>query len=206
MVVTPGRVMIDVSDFQRRNVDHLGRPLAIDGICGPATRWALAVATLCAARRTIIETAQAYLGLIESPPHSNCDERGHIQYWLDRCGCNPGEPWCAAFASFCLASGLACKVGIGGAQHLGGNFPATAAPLAGDLFWFKTSSNGHGHCGIVTGVSPEEVMTIEGNSDDGVRCLRRRRSNVNFSRTVEDVAGEPPAVIPGLTAASEHTR
>lgn len=180
--------------FQRSHLDHLGRPLKADGVMGAQTEWALDFDTLSTGRRAIARIAQAFLGLEEDPPGSNTDPAGTIRDWLLNVGAKAGDPWCAAFASHCLGS-----VRIGGAQALGRHFPATTSPYPGDVLWFPTDAV-HGHCGIVVGLSASEVMSIEGNCQNMVRCVRRERARCRFSRTFEETDGACPGVVPSVTA------
>lgn len=194
-----------LKEFQRSHVDHLGKALKVDGVRGPRTEWAEDYETLCAARRNIIREAQIYLGLQEDPPGSNSDPAGFIRSWLVRCTARPSEPWCAAFASMALSAGLPRQVRLAGAQGLGKRFPATTQPLAGDIMWYPTGPV-RGHVGIVVGVAPLEVMCIEGNCDNAVRCVRRDRAELRFSRTVEDTSGTSPGVVPDVPPAPKATR
>ncbi len=189
-----------VSDFQRQHLNHLGHPLAVTGKLDPETEWAMDLETLSAARRAIVRTAQVHLGLVELPPHSNSDPGGFIRRWLLAAGAQPGDPWCAAYASHCIGTAR-----IASAQGLGKHFPATALPCAGDVMWFPTDDV-HGHCGIVLGVGATEVMTIEGNCDDAVRCVRRERSRVRFAQVLSDSTGTCPGVVPSVAAAGGGTR
>lgn len=191
----------DLREFQRVHADMLGIPLTVDGIAGPKTQWALDLFTCSPRRRAIVARAQSALGITEDPPGSN---RGHrIDEWLQRCHASTGQPWCAAFASWCIDD-----MPIAGAQALGGHFPAVDSPLPGDVMWFATGG-GKGHCGVVVGLGPHEVMTIEGNCQDAVRCVRRARDLVRFSSTGSDVQGTCPSAIvsaPFFATTSEGTR
>lgn len=191
----------DLREFQRAHVDPFGVRLKDDGDLGPRTQWALDLFTCSPRRRAVVARAQSALGITEEPPGSN---RGHrIDEWLQRCHASTGQPWCAAFASWCLDI-----VAIAGAQALGAHFPAVDSPLPGDVMWFSTGA-GKGHCGVVVGLSPHEVMTIEGNCQDAVRCVRRARDLVRFSATGSDIAGTCPAALvaaPFLATSTEGTR
>lgn len=190
----------DVEAFQRGRLNHLGKPLKVDGDCGPETEWARDFATLCAERRSIVRAAQMFLRLTEHPVGSNGDPAGIIQGWLEQCGARPGDPWCAAFLSHCLGT-----VRFPGAQALGKHFPPTDSPLPADIMWYPTVGR-RGHCGLVIGVSALEVMTIEGNLRHAVRCARRDRQGLRFSRTVEDTEGTCPGVVPAVPVAKGGTR
>jgi hypothetical protein len=194
-----------VEEFQRAHTNHLGQPLVVDGSPGPQTRWAMAFATLCQARRMIVTTAQSYIGLAEDPPGSNSDPEDLIANWLGRCGAPLVAPWCAAFACSCLANGVSLPVRVAGAQALGKRFPATVSPFPGDVMWFPTTA-GYGHCGVVVGVAPLEVLTIEGNCANAVRCVRRSRAELRFSRTVDDVTGTCPGIVPTVPPPPKGTR
>lgn len=191
----------DLREFQKSHLDPLGKPLDVDGILGPKTQWALDLFSCSPRRRATVRRAQQWLGMTEDPPGSN---RGiKIDEWLHRCGVSAGLPWCAAFASWCLDT-----VAIAGAQALGLHFPATTLPLPGDVMWFP-AGQGKGHCGIVTGVGPHEVMTIEGNCQDAVRCVRRARDLVRFGSTGSDTQGTCPAPlasVPFFGTSVEGTR
>jgi len=190
----------DLKEFQAAHVDMLGKPLALTGL-GPKTQWALDLFSCSPRRRKVVAVAQRMLGVTEDPPGSN---RGHlIDGWLQRCHVSTGLPWCAAFASWCLDT-----VAIAGALALGGHFPATTSPMPGDVLYFPTGG-GHGHCGIVIGVSTHETMSIEGNCQDAVRCVRRARDLVKFASTGSDNQGTCPASVvsvPFLATSTEGTR
>ena len=195
----------EIARFQASHRNHLGLPLAIDGDLGPETEWALAFETLSRARRAVVVTAQTFLGLEESPPRSNRDPSGTIQDWVSRCSAQPGDPWCAAFASRCLGF-----VRFASAQRLGKAYPAAADPWPGDVMWYPTGGD-KGHCGIVIGADGLEVMTIEGNCDNAVRCVRRPLTPVNgervrFGRTLPDVTGRRPGVVPSAALPGGGTR
>lgn len=191
----------DIREFQRSHVDVFGKPLIQDADLGPSTQWALDLFSCSPRRRAVVARAQSALGITEEPPGSN---RGHrIDEWLQRCHVSTGLPWCAAFASWCLET-----VAIAGARSLGDHFPAVDSPLPGDVMWFSTGA-GKGHCGVVVGLGPHEVVTIEGNCHDAVRCVRRARDLVRFSSTGGDIAGTCPSAIasaPFFATTLEGTR
>jgi len=106
-----------VRDFQAHHVDQSGHALAVDGICGPATLWALqhpngganrftAPGWRCEpsqareAVRRVLEVAvdELGLGVTEQPDGSNRGPRVDVYTAPDL-----GIPWCAAFASWCYA-------------------------------------------------------------------------------------------------------
>lgn len=78
--------------------------------------------------------------------------------------------------------------------------------------WFPTDDKGSGHIGIVVaGIGLDEVLCIEGNSADGVRYVRRLRSQVRFSSTRAEAlplpaADEREARAPLVLVSREGTR
>ena len=193
----------DLREFQRAHTDPFGKPLSVDGVLGPKTQWALDLFSCSPRRRAVVARAQSAMGTTEDPPGSN---RGHrIDEWLQRCHVSTGQPWCAAFASWCLDT-----VAIAGALALGARFfhHPGLEPMPGDVMFFPTGG-GKGHCGLVLGVSPHEVMTIEGNCQDAVRCVRRARDLVRFASTGLDTDGTCPASVvsvPFMATSTEGTR
>jgi hypothetical protein len=201
--VTPS----DVAAYQKRHLNHLGAPLLIDGVLGPQTQWAMDLDTLIAQRRAMVREAQCWLGLTEVPPGSNSDPGGVIQGWLTLCGAKPHDPWCASFLSHCIGAS-SVEVRIAGALNLGTHFPETRLPLVGDIFTYPTGG-GKGHCGLITGVSAFELMTIEGNCANACRSVRRERglslpgpaSKLRFWRVVPDTTGTCPGIPPNVPPA-----
>jgi hypothetical protein len=102
-------------------------------------------------REAIAARARQHLGHREVAPNRS----PLIDGWLRRCGVPPGLPWCAAFASWCVAEvpselHLPPRVcACAGALRLGRMFPETRNPQLGDLMWFATDGKGAGHIGIV---------------------------------------------------------
>jgi hypothetical protein len=108
--------------------------------------------------------------------------------------------------------GVGDGVHIAGALSLGQRFPPTPLPIAGDIFTYPTGG-GHGHCGLITGVSAFELMTIEGNSANACRCVRRERglslpgpaSKLRFWRVTADTSGTCPGIPPNVPPAPGGT-
>ncbi len=168
-------------DFQADARDWTGAPLKADGVLGPKTRWALAIADLPRWRRDVVRIATNYHGVAEEPLGSN---RG---LWVDRflapSGLS-GVAWCAAFVSFVLReAGLDVPGGyhVGAGKLLGALWPQVGAPLPGDVFGW-VNPDGTGHCGFVLGVADrlETLATIEGNSEHHVRCCWRPRAGLRI--------------------------
>lgn len=186
--------------FQREHRDWNGKALVVDGDVGPRTAWAWAVSELEPRRRRAVRRVCNWVGLVEQPGN-----RGKpVDDWVSRCGVELGSPWCAAFASYGLSVDGAEPVAIAGAVNLGRRYPAVlpGAPVqAGDLVWFPTDTQGHGHCGLaISGVwehpdhpGLEVLATVEGNLGNRVQAVYRIRSEVHVSRPF---AGELGAIVP----------
>jgi CHAP domain len=182
--------------FQSCNGNHCGLSLKQDGVLGQQTRWAMDLATLHQDRQRLIRLAQRHYGLKETG--KNDDPRGLIREWVTRCGCKPGDPWCASWASWVLSEVLGKSLRIGGALRLARVFPITTRPIAGDLFAYPVGDEGHGHIGFVSGSDAVAVMTLEANHDDMLGSWRRPLEGLTFYRTIDDTSGTPPGVIPTL--------
>lgn len=181
--------------FQENHRNHLGLPLEADGVVGPETRWAMDAASLSNERRLTIFEAQRFIGLMENPIGSNDDPEGIIDGWLKAAHAREGDPWCASAASAWLSVALPSPVRIPGALNLLRHFPTTDKPWAGDIAGYPTDKKGHGHVFLIIGVGATEVMTIEGNCDNGCHCVRRPREGLIFARTFDDIIGTCPKVI-----------
>lgn len=137
-------------------------------------------------RAQIVERAREHVGHRETAPNDS----PLIREWLKRCGIGKPAAWCAAFASWCVFdrpsppnSGRIVEIVQPGALKLGGLFPETREPQPGDLMFFATDDEGHGHVGVVVDVLPTLVLCIEGNSENRVRYVVRRRDEVRFACT-----------------------
>lgn len=177
--------------FQSSNRGPDGSRLAVDGVLGPATRWALAVDDLPRRRRKAIRQAAGYVGARELHGQPN---RGSLpDVVLAPLGL-VGVPWCAAFVSYVLRSvGFAAADGFkytASARECLAMFPERIGlPVLGDIAGW-VNPGGTGHVGIVIGLRwapiPAEqrnvggaqgwlthAILIEGNSADGVRITAR---------------------------------
>jgi hypothetical protein len=122
-------------------------------------------------------------------------------------GIAQGEPWCMAFVQFCLkwVDELAARLGDGARTVLPPSelttFVFNHAPVwaridtpeeGAVVVWTKLDADGkptlRGHCGIVSKVLPDAVLTIEGNTSaewnadqrdgDGVFVRLRTRGEI----------------------------
>ena len=140
----------------------------------------------------IIDTARRYLGVRESPPHSNNVIFNTVYY--GRAVSGSAYPWCAVFVWYVFREA--------GLSHLyfGGNRTAHCATLLtfarrnglfhasdyrpGDLALFDWSGRRQNaqHIGIVTRAMPTQTVTIEGNTavgndSNGGQVMERVRNN-----------------------------
>jgi hypothetical protein len=121
----------------------------------------------------------------EEPRFSNRGPR--VDAMLRAARCAPGNPWCAAFVTWCCAHS-----GWDPVSETPGNgvmYPAavvswiawarrtrrlkTDSPKRGDLFFYDRP--GAAHMGLVTHAEPDLIETIEGNTND---CGRREGCEV----------------------------
>ena len=197
--------MTPLEQFQSTHVNHLGRPLSVDNVLGPQTRWALWMDDQVRARRLMWERAHPLIGIKESPMGSN---RGpEIDMWMRRCGIYvpqdptvvmPQNAWCAALASWVLSAGLDKPVAIARVANLIKLFPVIPldAVLPMDLGYFLRDDDGDGekddsgHVWFVTGRDGERTMNLEGNTNNAVRVTMRAKAQ--YVRTV------PLAGMPGI--------
>jgi len=149
---------------------------------------------------TVIQVAANQVGYKEGP---NNQSKYGAWYGLDH------QPWCAMFVSWVFA-----QAGLPNAIP-GGKFAACgtgkrafanvnrlyAAPQIGDLVFFSwNNSTITDHVGIVTGVVPGGVQTIEGNTNtgqgDGVWRRTRTSGIVGYGRPNWPATTQPAAPPP----------
>ncbi|HEX7083892.1 MAG TPA: CHAP domain-containing protein [Gaiellaceae bacterium] len=127
----------------------------------------------------LLAAAQGQLGVAEQPPGSN-DGPGIAVYRAAVEGAQPGQPWCADFASWAAAQagepigdrgqGLGSVAEITSwAASTGRLLPASSTPAPGDLILF-----GDRHVGVVESVNSDgSLTTVEGNYQDAVSHVTR---------------------------------
>ena len=141
--------------------------------------------------RRVIDTARRYLGVRESPPHSNNVLFNTVYYGRPVSG--SAFPWCAVFVWYVFREAGLSHLYFGGERTAHCNTLLTFARrhglfhasgfLPGDLALFDWSgrrSNAQ-HIGIITEVRPTSVVTIEGNTavgndSDGGEVMERVRN------------------------------
>lgn len=188
---------VDLAAFQRLRVGPDGKKLTPDGNLGPKTQWAFDLEQLPAWRQKVVLGALKWVGLTETGTNTGPE----IDGWLQACGAQQGNPWCAAFVSAVLrGAGIGCSEAS--VTRLARQFPDAEVPLPGDIsYWVR--DDGTGHCGIVTGVEPDRVSTCEGNSGNAVRTGTRPLSGLSFCRPYGNGL---PGVLASLPALGAVTR
>jgi Putative peptidoglycan binding domain/CHAP domain len=114
----------------------------------------------------VLNAARSKLGVSENPPGSNQVE---FAAWAGI----PGQPWCAAFASWCLDQGGAldvprfvyCPYGVAEYQKAGRYGPN---PSIGAVVFFQWAGENRAcHVGLVEALQADgSIVTLEGNTDD----------------------------------------
>lgn len=128
----------------------------------------------------ILAAAESQIGQTEQPPGSN-DGPAIAVYRNAVAGAQPGEPWCAYFASWASAQAGEplgpMGQGLGSVSEItdwasstGRLLPANATPQPGDLILFGTE-----HVGIVESANPDgSITTVEGNHANAVQRVERQ--------------------------------
>lgn len=141
----------------------------------------------------VLRMAKAQVGIREVG--RNRGER--VEEYLAVAGAGPGEPWCAAFVSWCFALGAA-ELGVPnpmrltpGALKIWRQSPPwlrSSWPTPGSIFVID-HGGGHGHCGLVESFTEGDlvIITIEGNTGpkggregDGVYRRARPIAEINL--------------------------
>ncbi|MFS8615385.1 MAG: CHAP domain-containing protein [Solitalea sp.] len=185
-----------VQVFQSRHLDKHGVPLVVDGQVGPLTWWALQNP------RSKVETGSTLYS--EMPPDSmggsflgrnalqeainemnagatevGGNNRGPwVKKYLQPAGLGEGNPWCAAFVSWCFLqtvgedkSDMPFRYSAGARnifqqfKDKGWALDENATPEPGDIvcWWRISKPSGFGHIGIVHHCKDGFLYTIEGN-------------------------------------------
>lgn len=137
-----------------------------------------------AAPDDVLNAARSKLGVAESPPGSNQVE---FASWAGI----PGQPWCAAFVSWCLDQGGAldvarfvyCPTGVA-EYKAAGRWDGTPSPGA-VVFFQWPGGDRPAHVGLVEAVRGDgSIVSLEGNTDErggatGGKVMRQvRRANI----------------------------
>ena len=126
----------------------------------------------------LIQIAKNEVGYLEKASNSQLDsktanavENNYTKYWRDIKPDYQGQPWCAAFVSWCMMKAF----GLDAAKKLLKHWPYVYCPTMADLFTLNSNPKvgdivifKHGdtftHTGFVTKVAGDRFWTIEGNT------------------------------------------
>lgn len=126
----------------------------------------------------VIKIAKNEIGYLEKKSNSQLDSKtanagsaNYTKYWRDVKSSYQGQPWCAAFVSWCFMKAF----GLNKAKKLLKHWPYVYCPTLGQLFVKNANPKVgdivifyHGgtftHTGIVTAVNEDRFYTIEGNT------------------------------------------
>ena len=129
----------------------------------------------------LIQIAKNEIGYLEKASNSQLDsktanagENNYTKYWRDIKPDYQGQPWCAAFVSWCMMK----TFGLDTAKKLLKHWPYVYCPTMADLFTLNNNPkvgdivifyrNGEfTHTGIVIKVSGDQFWTVEGNTSGG---------------------------------------
>lgn len=129
----------------------------------------------------LILIAKNEIGYLEKKSNSQLDsktanagENNYTKYWRDIKPDYQGQPWCAAFVSWCFME----TFGLDTAKKLLKHWPYVYCPTMADLFTLNSNPkvgdivifyrNGtFTHTGIVIKVSGDRFWTVEGNTSGG---------------------------------------
>lgn len=129
----------------------------------------------------LIQIAKNETGYLEKASNSQLDsktanagENNYTKYWRDIKPDYQGQPWCAAFVSWCMMKAF----GLDTAKKLLKHWPYVYCPTMADLFTLNSNPkvgdivifyrNGEfTHTGIVIKVSGDRFWTVEGNTSGG---------------------------------------
>ena len=137
--------------------------------------------TMDKAIEKVILIAKNEEGYLEKKSNSQLDSKtanagsaNYTKYWRDVKPDYQGQPWCAAFVSWCMMKAF----GLGTAKKLLKHWPYVYCPTMADLFTLNSNPkvgdivifyrNGtFTHTGIVIKVSGDRFWTVEGNTSGG---------------------------------------
>mgnify|MGYP000522592227 CR=1 FL=1 len=139
------------------------------------------VMTKSEAINVVLGIAEEEIGYLEKKNNSKLDSKtgnagsaNYTKYWRDIKPSYQGQPWCAAFISWCFMKAF----GLDNAKKLLKHWPYVYCPTLGNLFTkYANPQRGDivifyrngtfAHTGIVTKVEGDKFYTIEGNTSAG---------------------------------------
>ena len=137
-----------------------------------------AVMTKSEAINVVLGIAEEEIGYLEKKNNSKLDSKtgnagsaNYTKYWRDIKPSYQGQPWCAAFISWCFMKAFGLDNAKKLLKHwpyvycptLGVLFVKNANPKVGDIVIFKYGGT-FTHTGFVTKVTGDRFWTIEGNT------------------------------------------
>lgn len=129
----------------------------------------------------VLNIASAEVGYLEKKSSSSLDDKtanagknNYTKYWRDIKPAFQGQPWCAAFVTWCMEKAF----GKDNAQRLLKHYPYVYCPAMARLFKLYTKpkkgdivlffrSGTYAHTGFVEEVNGSYITTIEGNTSGG---------------------------------------
>lgn len=129
----------------------------------------------------LISIAKNEVGYLEKKSNSNLDSKtanagsnNYTKYWRDIKPSYQGQPWCAAFVTWCMVQAFGQEKTAKLLKHypyvycptMASLFTLNANPKVGDIVIFKNGGE-FTHTGIVISVSGDYFQTIEGNTSGG---------------------------------------
>lgn len=127
----------------------------------------------------VIDTALRYVGPIEK---GNNDGPA-VRKFLRHVGLPPGNPWCAAFVSYCLDAAnaklptirTALATGFLRGKYISAKkvYMGFATVPRGSIFVMRYGDTWKGHTGLVISSKGSELWTIEGNTSSGRKGSQR---------------------------------
>lgn len=126
----------------------------------------------------VIKIAKNEIGYLEKKSNSQLDSKtanagsnNYTKYWRDVKSSYQGQPWCAAFVSWCFMKAFGLNKAKKLLKHwpyvycptLGQLFTKNANPKVGDIVIFYHNGT-FTHTGIVTAVNGDRFYTVEGNT------------------------------------------
>ena len=136
------------------------------------------VPTMDKAIEKVILIAKNEIGYLEKKSNSQLDSKtanagsnNYTKYWRDIKPSYQGQPWCAAFVSWCFMKAFGLENAKKLLKHwpyvycptMSGLFTLNANPKVGDIVIFKHNGT-FTHTGLVTAVVGDRFYTIEGNT------------------------------------------
>lgn len=133
------------------------------------------------AKEKVIQIAKNEVGYLEKKSNSNLDSKtanagsaNYTKYWRDIKPSYQGQPWCAAFITWCFVQAFGQAIAEKLLKHypyvycptMANLFELHANPQVGDIVIFKRNGE-FVHTGIVTYVNGDYFKTVEGNTSGG---------------------------------------